>query len=285
MNDPVRAKQSSQYIALLRDGAAPKEAFEKAFAATYQQIGDQMKPYLSRGLRYMQFNESLTQASKDVAITPMPASADGLLLPLLRVRLEGVPVRGATSPERDALYADTKAKASPFAGDALADRVLAYDEVYLGDPARAKPLLDAALARDPNDVDALYLMGMMYLAQADRGGEKEAENLKQGRSYLVKVYKITQTNVPMLYYYAMSYMRRGRLTENQLNVLLLAQNLAPQVDTIGMNAAAALINAKRPNEAEPILKAIAGNPHGGGAADAARDLLKKLAADTDSAPN
>jgi tetratricopeptide (TPR) repeat protein len=236
LSDAARGKQLTEYISLMRGGVASKEAFEKAFSATYAQIGQQVKAYLYKGLAYRQIDSarvSLASAS-EVAVTPMPASADTLLLPLLRIRLKGVMPAGASSSDRAALYAEMKAKATPLAGDPFADRVLAYTEIYFGDPARAKPWLDAALARDPNDVDALYLMGVMYLAQAEGQGEREIKNLTEGRAYLGRLFKITDSNVPMLYYYAMSYMKRGRPTENQVNVLLRAQSLAPQVVEIGI---------------------------------------------------
>jgi hypothetical protein len=61
--------------------------------------------------------------------------------------------------------------------------------------------------------------------------------------------------------------------ENYLNILLLARQLAPQVDEISLNAANALLSSSRTREAIPILRALAYDPHGGGAAETAQRLL------------
>jgi hypothetical protein len=65
----------------------------------------------------------------------------------------------------------------------------------------------------------------------------------------------------------------GPLTAQQLDVLVHARNLAPQVSGIGLNTGGQLIAARRFEEAAAVLRQIAYNPHGG---DASKRLSKCL---------
>jgi hypothetical protein len=126
-------------------------------------------------------------------------------------------------------------------------------------------------------VETLYLVGRSYLEEADDAqGAARTEFQAQARRHFSRAYRRNENHVPSLYGYADTYsgvMMNEETYANYLNVLLLARQLAPQVDTISLRAARALMTADRRSEAIPILRALAYDPHGGGAAERAQELL------------
>jgi thioredoxin-like negative regulator of GroEL len=120
-------------------------------------------------------------------------------------------------------------------------------------------------------------MGLAYLREADDAdGEGRSALLTQARRYLGRGYRIDGNHVPTLARYVETYsgeMMSDATYENYLNILLLARQLAPQVDEISLNAANVLMSRGRHREAIPILRSLAYDPHGGGAAETAQRQL------------
>lgn len=143
-------------------------------------------------------------------------------------------------------------------------------------------MLEPLLAVNPEHRDALYLMGLSYLREAEDAGEDAgAPLLAQARRYFSRGYRVDGDHVPTLARYAESYAgatMSDATYENYLNILLLARQLAPQVDEISLNAANVLLAGNRTREAIPILRALAYDPHGGGSAEMAQRLLAEAEA-------
>lgn len=102
------------------------------------------------------------------------------------------------------------------------------------------------------------------------------ERYAQARRYFVRAHRLDENHVPTLYRYAETFSgatQTASTAENTLNVLLLARRLAPQVQEININAAQALMAFGRVADAVPILRMVAYDPHGGGGAEFARQLL------------
>ena len=73
-------------------------------------------------------------------------------------------------------------------------------------------------------------------------------------------------------------MMDGPTYDNYLNILLLSNRLAPQIDQISINAASVLMSRNRHAEAIPLLRAVAFDPHGGGNIGVARQMLDRAEA-------
>jgi hypothetical protein len=203
----------------------------------------------------------------------MPASADQLLTINARVR------RGVS----EAQAPDTIARIRSLAASAPRDRFsvlsLAFAETTIGERSNARALLEPWLAEHADDAEALYILGLGYLRDARTAeGETRIEATSLARRYLTRAHNINGDHFPTLYRYAETFVGE-RIDEataaNRLNTLLLAQQLAPQIDEIAFSASYPLIDHNRHADAIPLLRAMAYDPHGGEGAERARALLSE----------
>ena len=269
---PSANTQFQAYVRAIRSGRPPLEAFQEGFGVT----PDQMQATLRR---YLQGNPSaiaLTQPAYVVPprmdVTELPASARRLLPTSTRL------FNGNVADEDKApLLARIRQLAGAEPYDEFALLTVARAEIRLGSPATGRALLEPYVTANPNNRDALYLMGLSYLREAnDAEGDAEDALLAQARRYFSRGYRIDGNHVPTLARYAESYSGTAMSEttyENYLNILLLARQLAPQVDEISLNAANMLLASDRAREAIPILRALAYDPHAGGSAEVAQRLL------------
>ncbi len=152
--------------------------------------------------------------------------------------------------------------AARFPGDPLADRTLAFAELQLGDRQRATTLLDTLLARAPEDAT---LLRWRALAQAPLARETDAAARAEARRLLVRAFRADPADWrTMLIYSQIAAQRGGPPTRSDLEVVLRAHELAPQVGAVVLTTAAALARADRLPEAAVVLEPLANSPHGGG---------------------
>lgn len=143
-------------------------------------------------------------------------------------------------------------------------------------------MLEPYLAANPESRDALYLLGLAYLREADEAeGDAQDALITQSRRYFSRGFRIDGNHVPTLARYAETFAGSSMSEatyENYANIMLLARQLAPQVDEISLNAANMLLAGDRVREAIPILRALAYDPHAGGSAEVAQRLLTQAEA-------
>jgi tetratricopeptide (TPR) repeat protein len=194
--------------------------------------------------------------------------------------------RGASGEDGTRLLERVREVTRAYPNDRFAQLTLARAEATLGDVTQARALLEPYITAHPDDVEALYLTGLTYIREArdakteERVAERD-ERYSQARRYFVRAHRLDENHVPTLYRYAETFSgatQSASSAENTLNVLLLARQLAPQVQEIGINAAQALLAHGRAAEAVPILRVVAYDPHGGGTAEAAREMLAEAEA-------
>jgi hypothetical protein len=275
---PGKLEQFQAYIRALRLGEAPSAAFQSGFGVTPEQMQAELRRYLRSSPNAIALTRPTLIEHSAIAITRLPPSADQLLPLAARVRRGGV-----ANADRVALLERIRALAT--ASDEFAVLTLARAEAMIGDTDAARALLEPFIAAHPDHVEALYLMGLSYLQDAGLAtGERTDTNLQllsQGRRYLSRAYRVDGNHVPTLYRYAQSFSgvrMDAETSENYVNVLLLANQLAPQIDEISVNAAAALMMRTRHREAIPLLRAVAFDPHGGASARTARTMLEEAEA-------
>ena len=172
------------------------------------------------------------------------------------------------------VLARIRAAAARHAGDPFAERVLAHAELLYGDAAAADRLLDPLIAASPHDAELLYLKGMRYLVAAEHETDGAAD-ARTARTWFGRAHQADANHYQTLFRYAES-LRGDREfeSENNLNVLLLAHQLAPQVSAITMNAAALLIHRNDSALAIPLLRPLAGDPHNASLAHAAQQMIE-----------
>jgi hypothetical protein len=268
-SSPELKAKLSRYLAAVRRGTAPREAFERETGLTVATLTRALRGYFGDGrIPYRRYTRPAV-TPPTVTVTTLPRSANDLLLYEAALRL------GAA---QDGLLERVRTAASRHGEDAFARRVLAHAEVMLGDRAVGERLLDALLQTAPNDVELLYLKGMRYLREAEQGDDWDT-NARNAARWFGRAHRADANHYQTLYRYAQSL--RGRAdydSENTANILALAYRLAPQVVEISMNTAAMLIARRDFELAEIILEPLAANPHSESLAQAAQQMLNQARA-------
>ena len=191
-----------------------------------------------------------------VTIYPLPPSAEALLIPQAHLRI------GVGKAYRDDRLSQIRRDAAKYPGDPFALAVLAEAELEIGDAKTGVGLLDSLLANDPQNAGLLTVRGLAAL---------RAQDVVTGRRFLGRSYKLNPNDATTLFYYGRSFAGQEAVpSENTLNVLMRAADLAPQVSGINLTVAAEFMKARQFADAIRLLMPIASNPHGGGAADVAR---------------
>jgi len=271
MSDPARLKRLTAYAGAVAAGGDPVREMETAAGMPMADLQRALKRYMDKlpGLRIPRPAPSVTPA----AVVRLPPSADALLLENQRLKT-GVP-----RADRPAVLAMIRERAARYPGDRLAEMTLARAENDFGDRAKAQAILKRRIEADPKDVEAIQTLGwsLMLQARADRANAPAL--LNEARNWFGKGFAV-DPDVPLLLYdYGIS--RRGEAgypSDNVVNVLLRAQQLAPQVGAFRTAAADALMRRDRFEEAAVILEPVFNNPHAGPEAQAARARFEQALA-------
>ncbi len=268
------------YVRAMRLGATPAEAFQTGFGMTPNEMQSALRTYFRSSPNALALTRPVVAESQGVTITRLPFSANAVLPLTTRIR------RGSVSDEDAPVLLARIRRMVGSARDPFAILSLAEAEVNYGDIAAARAVLEPYSAANPNDVQALYLLGRAYSREAEEADDRHDDAARdaarsQARRLYARASRIDGNHVPTLYRYAQTYAttRLDDSGENALNVLLLAHQLAPQISEITFMAANWLLTADRPAEAIPMLRVIAFSPHGGDSADRAKEMLTQAEAE------
>lgn len=268
--------QFQAYIRAMRLGQPPEEALQTGFGMTPTQMQAALRAYLRSSPNAIALTRPAAAEHGEIQESHLPQSADDLLLPQARL------LQGVRDSEEQPLLQQVRQLAGARPNDRFATLTLARAEITIGSRDAGRALLAPFLAANPNDVEGLYLMGLSYLRDGDDAqGEARTQLLSQARRYFGRGYRQDGNNVPTLYRYTETYngvMMNDATYDNYLNVMLLAHQLAPQVQEISINTASALMTKGRNAEAIPILRALAYDPHAGGSETAQHMLSDAEAA-------
>lgn len=255
------------YVEALGRGADAIEAFEPAFGMTPEAFRQELLDF--QGDRIGVLNIRLPeQAAPNIVITRMPAAVDELLLPLARMRSV------VEESDRVALAAQVEAIAARYPDDTTA-RIAAARAAYLRDDfATARTRLEAHLATNETDAEARYLLAYTMLQQAYADPNASFDIIRDVRRELVRGFRANPNHFPTLFLYAHSFSAGPEpMSEEQLNVMARALELAPQADHIRLTFAEELMDAGRYVPAVIALRPMIYAPHGGGYTQRARELF------------
>jgi Flp pilus assembly protein TadD len=265
---PERQAAMLRYLALA-GSQPPAQALTTATGKSLEQLTRELRRYISGGsIAYRRMARNGPTATA-VTITTMPRSADDLLLYAAALRI------GLSNDVAPTMLARIRTAAQRHAADPLARRTLAYAETLHGDRAAALRLLEALTAEAPNDAELLYLRGRLHFENAQQGGNREAE-LRAARQWFGRAHRADPNQFQSLYRFALTHGEGAQATsENTANALLLAQQLAPQVVEIRLNAASLQIARGKIDYAEALLRPVLNDPHQPQLAEAARQMLQE----------
>lgn len=257
-NRPERMRGLERYVASLGEGADPVASFEPAFGITPDAFMSELRQYLRgstavRGVR-------LAPHSPQVAISRMPRSADDLLLHVTRDMI------GIVSHESDrrALADEIDRAARRFPDDPYAQRASARAALLRSDFAGARTILDRLLAANGADAEALSLAAYSHIAEITESEDAAVRDagLLAARRRLVQGFRANANHYPTLYLYALTFsMTDAALTDEQLEVLARAVELAPNVQPIFLLFANELMQAGHFDAAIVTLRPLMYAPH------------------------
>jgi len=269
LSDPARKQQMDAYLRAVGAGENPARAMAQATGMDLDMLGRKLKAYDK--LTYTRVPRSA--AGAEIRVSHLPPSADDLLLESIRPH-ETVP-----PAEQPAFLEKIRTLASKHHGDPLAYLTAAKAEISFGDRPGGEAILRFLLKANPDNAEALELLGMSRLASGDEASDPVAQKTfyREARPYLIKAGQKDPTRYQTLFAYVRSRsLEDGYPNDNDLNALLAARALAPQVSEITLRAAEALDRRKRPAEAVAILTPVANDPHQADAAAAARAVLARV---------
>lgn len=268
LGDAARVEQLREYLRALGRGTAPAEAFQPSFGVAPAEMQRRLVAYAFGRMDYRRLDRASIAQAPTIAIRQLPRSADDLLLLQAAMRI------GAPDPE--AVVANVR-RLAPRHDDAYSRRVLAEAEALHGDAAAAERLLTPLLAESPNDVELLFLRGMVHIKAAkEADADERAAQFRRARAFFSRAHRVDGQHYQTLYRYAQTFSgERDFLSENNLNIMLLAHQLAPQVADIRMTAASMLLARGDFELAETLLQPLASTAHAGQLAEAARAMLQR----------
>ena len=270
LGDDGRRAQLRTYLNEIGRGGDPVESMEKATGLTIVDLKRALEGYMRGRIPYQQLTYDFPDA--EITLTTLPASADDLLLIAQALKV-GVP-----DDERAALAQEVRDLAARHPGDPFARITLAHAELHFGDTAVGEALLEEMLEEDPDNVWALQLMasGRMRQAEDVSSFEDHTRLMREARGYLARAFEADDANYYTFYQIGQS--RRGAEgypSDNDIATWELAFTLAPQLSAIRMGLAEAYLIEERPAAAIAVLRSVANNPHGGGGAEAARQMIER----------
>ncbi len=276
MSTPERTAMLAKLLTGIMAGEDPVSAAQDATGRTPTQLQSDVHTYLLR-MTYRWQDKDFPPAP--VTITRLPPSARDLIW--LDLRLS----RFVPEEKRAANLAEAQAAYERHPGDDLAARVLAQAHMDMQQDAQAVAVLDRFLATHPDEPLALRMKAIALMNQGDEDETRTTETYAEAQRALAKAYAAAPLDYRV--YMAMARNRRqqaGYPTENDLEVLLLGSELAPQVLDLRVNAAQALMSHGRHEEAIAYLTPVANNPHGGASLAPVRALLNEARAELGRSP-
>jgi tetratricopeptide (TPR) repeat protein len=261
MSDPARYAQLQAYMKAVGGGTSSVKAMETATGKSMVDLQKALHDYTRTALPVRAFTRKRSR-SVEVAITAMPASADDLLLETVRM---------ISSPgdlaSRKAFADDIDKRVARYPGDPLAERALARARLEAEDFTAAEGVIDRRLAAAPDDVEALELKALTLMAKGDADPAQQTALYKQASGVLGQAFKIDGERYQILLAYARSRsLSPGYPSDNVMEALLLANELAPQVSDVTVEAVQALAMRGDYARAVALLRPLANDPHEGGAA-------------------
>ena len=266
MSDETRRQQLSAYIREVQEGEDSVVAMERATGLTMDQIRQQLRSY--RRLTIITYTADFPETP--ITMTRLPRSADDLLLVSQRLKA------GVEEDKRAETAALVRRLAARHPDDPFAMLQLGHAELHFGDPEVGEVVLNRLLEREPDNVEALQLMASRFMRLAKDNPDETVSLMRRARSYLARAYRLDPAQ-----YFTLQLLAQTREveadypTENDLVTWDQASRLAPQLASIRLGFANALMRAEEFDEAAILLRPLANAPHGGPAAEMAAVLMER----------
>jgi tetratricopeptide (TPR) repeat protein len=270
-----RRGQLRRYLQLMSSGKGSREAGVEAFG-NFEQLDRELDRYVRQRILTAVFAPGQLQVPA-ITVRRLTTGEAAILPVVIRSR------RGVDSEIAERLVQEARTIAAAHPDDPAVLAALAETEFDAGDDVKAIAAADAALAIDPNRVNAYVQKGYALFRQA-LGAEDRTVAYRAAVEPFVALNKLENDHPLPLIYYFRSYAERGaRPPEQAVRGLERATELAPFDLGLRFNLAAYQIQAGDLAGARGSLVPVAYNPHGGPMADSARLVVERIDAGGESA--
>ncbi|HEX8056598.1 MAG TPA: hypothetical protein VF481_08050 [Novosphingobium sp.] len=268
----ARAPQMTRYLQLIAQGKSSREAGLAAFG-DFDQLERELDAYLSRSRMMMLKIPASDLTVGLIDIRRLSPGEAAIMSVQIRSR------RGVDEEQAKALLVEARAVAVRFPDDPAVQAALAEAEYDAGNDKEAIAAADAALAKDPSQVNAYVQKGYAMFRIAAHAPDEAAAYARARGVFVALNRRETDHPLPLIYYYR-SFVEQGKEpTPLALQGLARAVQLAPFDLGLRMTLAMEQIQHHQIAEARITLGPVAYNPHGGGLAEAAQRALARLDAD------
>lgn len=273
LSNADRVRSLAAFQTAINRGQDPVEAWQASFGMTQAQLTAQLRAYAQGPLRYAEL--SILPIAPSITVSILSPAADAVLLPMINARAPD-----ESQVDGPALLGTLRAAAARFPVDPLALVGLAHAEKLWGDEAAAEAALVRALEQQGDNLDGLLLMAAILEERGDIAAD-ETETVRHHRMAQGFLRRALDTD-PTDYrtYAALARIRRGAPdypNENDLLTWELALQYAPQVMSIRANAAIAMMEGGRYDDAIALLRPLINDPHGGSGVQWSTHLLQEIA--------
>ena len=267
----------TKYLQAINQGEAPEAALKASVGMTFEEFDRAVRAYIDN-VKLRQFPGWKPQALT-VEVSPVSAGRAAVLFDDLGVRLQlgGQEARVKALRQARARFPQDQDVAIALARALVASNQTGEVEALLTGVADSADVLtiraDALLLQASQTEDAAAKDAKkLQASQTEDAAAKEAKKL-QARKLYARANKLDPMHVASLAGYAETLPDADQVSENALNIRMLAHGLAPQVSDLTIRAAFYLMKAARHEEAAELLQPVAFNAHAGENARYAAALL------------
>ena len=269
--EKTRAGQLDRYGDLLAKGMPSLDAARAAFG-DLKPLDRELKAYLARGkMAYLKLAGPRFAASP-IRVRPLSPGAARVIM--LRAQSR----RGVNEKTAEPLAVKVRAVEAAYPGDELVELTLAEAEIDSGHIDAAEAAADRALKANPANTKALIFKGRAIMERSSKlKGPLRQSGFDEARRLFIQANKLdTEDPEPLSMFYSAFVMEGVKPTDNALEGLHYASELAPQDEGLRMTSAAAYLNEGKFTEAKHALTPVAYDPHGGKLAEIARTMIEKI---------
>ena len=187
--------------------------------------------------------------------------------------------RGVSDKQALALLPEARQIATRFPDDPAVLSALAEAEHDEGNDKEAISAADAAIARDPTQVNAYVQKGYSLFRIAASDADPVAAYTRARQPFLELNRLENNHPLPLVYYYLSFLEQKAEPTATAIAGLKRAADLAPFDLSLRMMLARQQVLQKQFAEARASLAPVAFNPHGGVMAAAAQRIIAKIDGD------
>lgn len=266
--DPTRASQLRAYLNAINNGAE----FEKA-AAAFGDL-DQLDRDLRRYHANRTFEYKAVPLERDYAANAKVRELRPAEAALIKLAIEfTTPMK---TEEAQILLDKIRVETARFPGDPFAQELLTQAELDMDNLDQADTSVSKWIMTAPNSARAHYYKGAILQKRHEVGGV-DRYVLDEIRSSFTKAISLDPRDpLPKIGLYD-SYVTRGnRPPSAVVDGLIDAMYSVPQVESVRLKVAGALIANNAPSDAIYILRPLAFDPHGGEAANVARKMISDI---------